>query len=301
MRTTWIVACGLALTLATGASAQNGPGLLGTYTIVGRAGSIGTTDISDSGMIVGWMGNSGFTYRNGELTPFVAPPVDGLPSAFSQIYGVNNAGDTVGEYFAVGVDPTGFLNRNGVLTTIAFPDAAARRTIPHDVNNFGHVAGFFQVSTGHTIGFLLRKGVYERIEIPDARYVAILGMNDADQLVGNYTVEGDPTLARHGFLWSQGVLTPIEYPGAEETEPNGIGRDGTIVGSYTKTVNGLEKQFAFVLRDGQYETIGIPGVLQNSATGINARGQISGMYFTIELDFDGNFAGSASAAWILAP
>lgn len=289
----------LALTLATGAFAQNGPGLIGNFAILGPSQSTAAYDISDSGLVVGAMGSIGFTYRKGVVTPFVALPVQGLPFAFSQIYGVNNAGDLVGEYFALGVDPTGYVSRNGVLTTIAFPDPAATRTIPHDVNNLGHVSGFYHDSTGHTIGFLLRKGVFEKIEIPDAQYIAILGMNDRDQLVGYYSLEGDYAFTRHGFLWSQGQFTPVAYPGAEQTEPHGIGGDGTVVGSYTKTVNGLEKRFGFVLRNGQFETIGIPGVLQNTATGINARGEISGSYFTFELDFDGNIVDVTGAAWIL--
>ncbi len=299
MRTKLIPICALALTLATGALAQSGPGLMGNFAILGPSGSLEATDISDSGLVVGALGGSGFTYRKGVLTPFVAPPVQGLVSAFSQIYGVNNAGDLVGEYFAVGVDPTGYVSRNGVLTTIASPDPAATRTIPHDVNNLGHIAGFYLASTGRTIGFLLRKGVFEKIEIPNAQYIAILGMNDSDQLVGHYTLEGDTTYTRHGILWSQGQITPIAYPGAEQTEPHGIGRDGTVVGSYTRTVNGLEKRFGFVLRNGQFETIGVPGVLQNTATGINARGEISGSYFNFELDFDGNIVDVTGAAWVL--
>ena len=63
------------------------------------------------------------------ITPFVAPPVRGLSSPLSRIQGVNNAGDLVGEYSAAGVNPAGDLSRNGVLTTIAFPDPAATQRL----------------------------------------------------------------------------------------------------------------------------------------------------------------------------
>jgi hypothetical protein len=75
------------------------------------------------------MGYLGFNYRMDVITPFVAPPAEGLSSPMSRIQGVDNAGDLVGEYSAAGVNPAGYLSRNGVLTTIAFPDPAATQRL----------------------------------------------------------------------------------------------------------------------------------------------------------------------------
>ena len=259
-------------------------------------------DINDNGMVVGRDGAFGFVMRNGIVTPYVAAPVRGLVSAFSQLYGVNNAGEMVGEYFAVGVAPTGFLDRNGTLITIRHPDPLADRTIPQDINNRGHIAGFFNTTTGRNIGFILRGSQFEKIEIAGVRFVTILGMNDADQLVGHITMEGDQDFIRHGILWSQGQVTPITIPGAINTEPRGIGEDGTIVGTYSKLVGGIEKRFAFVLRKGVVTTIGVPGVLNNEASGINRRGMIAGGYFSLEVDFfSGEIFDVTSAGWVFTP
>jgi hypothetical protein len=92
----------LAFSSISGAFAQPAVTSAGSYSII-SAGSntVGAEDISDNGTVVGRVGASGFILRNGVFTPYVPAPVRGLSSAFSQIYGVNNAGQVVGEYFAV--------------------------------------------------------------------------------------------------------------------------------------------------------------------------------------------------------
>jgi uncharacterized membrane protein len=291
-----VSAAGLVFLLsAFSASAQP----LGTFRLLER---FAPHDINDGGLIVGRDGAAGFVMRNGVITRYVATPVVGRDSLFSQLYGVNNAGDMVGEYFAVGVPATGFMDRHGVLTIISFPDASAVRTIPHDINNQGHIAGFFQNNLSKTIGFLQRGGRFDKIEIAGARFVTILGMNDSDQLVGHYTLESDPDSIRHGFMWSQGQFTAIAFQEATHTEPSGIADDGTIVGTYSKTVNGTVKRFAFVLRNGVFKTIGVPGVLNNSAAAINTQGVIVGDYFSLEVDFfTGQIIDATTVGWVLTP
>jgi hypothetical protein len=63
MRTTSISICAIALTLATGAFAQNGPGLVGNFAIHGPDSSLGAENNSDSGLVVGRMGHLAFHYR----------------------------------------------------------------------------------------------------------------------------------------------------------------------------------------------------------------------------------------------
>jgi uncharacterized membrane protein len=301
----------LALCTAIGAMAQPAATADGSYAIISAGGNtVAAEDLADNGMVVGRIGAKGFTLRNGVFTEYVAAPVQGLNSAFSQIYGVNNSGQFVGEYFALGVPPTGFVDTRGQLTTIAFPDANAVRTTPRDINNSGHVAGFYLTSDNKTVGFLLQGSTYHKIEIPGALFVTVLGLNDADVLVGHFTLEGDVLGTRRGFLWSNGQLTLIDYPGVnyaagERTQLFGIGRDGTIVGSVVKSVNGHTKETAFVLRNGQFRTIGIPGVTSNAATGINTRGEICGYYEAIEVRFlpsnQYEFVSLTGVGWVLRP
>lgn len=258
-------------------------------------------DINDGGLIVGRDGSLGFVMRKGEITPFIAPPVQGRDFPFSQLYGVNNAGNMVGEYFALGVDPTGFVVQNGVLTTIAFPDPSAVRTIPHDINNRGHIAGFYQDTFNRNIGFLLRGSRFDSIDLPGTRFTTILGMNDHDHLVGHVVMQGDPDFLRHGILWKDGQVTPIAYPGATQTEPTGIRNDGTIVGTYTKVIAGANQRFAFILSNGVYSTIGVPGVFNNGASRINIHGVIVGDYFWLQFSNSGQLVGSGAAGWIRTP
>ena len=273
--------------------------LLGNYLLIDNAAP---QDINDGGLIVGRDGTFGFLLRNGVFTPYIAAPVQGQPFGFSQLYGVNNAGDMVGEYFALSIPPTGFLDRHGVIHTIASPDPAAVRTTPRDINNRGHIAGSYETTFDRSIGFILRGSQFDKIEIAGMHRVIILGMNDNDQLVGWVVQVGDDPFLRRGILWSQGQITSITYPEALTTEPNGIGNDGTIVGTYTKLVGGGRKRFAFVLRNGVFSTIGVPGVLNNAASAINARGTIVGSYFSLEIDFaTKNTMDSREVGWVLTP
>ena len=273
--------------------------LLGNFLLISNAAP---EDINDGGLIVGRDGSFGFLLRNGVFTPYVAAPVQGQPFGSSQLFGVNNAGDMVGEYFALGIPATGFLDRHGVITTIASPEPAAVRTIPKDINNRGHIAGFYSTTFDRSIGFILRGSQFDKIEIAGMRFVTILGMNDNDQVVGWVVQLGDDPFLRRGILWSQGQITPIAVPGALTTEPDGIGNDGTIVGTYTKLVGGGRTRFAFVLRNGVFSTIGVPGVLNNAASAINTRGTIVGSYFSLEIDFaTGNTMDSTEVGWVLPP
>jgi hypothetical protein len=63
VRTMSISLCAIALTLATGAFARNGPGLVGNFAILGPDSSLGAENNADSGLVVGRMGYLAFDCR----------------------------------------------------------------------------------------------------------------------------------------------------------------------------------------------------------------------------------------------
>jgi probable HAF family extracellular repeat protein len=101
-----------------------------------------------------------------------------------------------------------------------------------------------------------------------------LGINDTDQIVGNYR---DASGGRHGFLLSGGTYTTLDDPLATNTFASGINASGQIVGYYRDASGGFH---GFLLSGGTYTTLDDPLAFAGTtrAFGINDMGQIVGSY-----------------------
>jgi len=152
------------------------------------AGATGTYSlaINDSGEVVGcWTdsdGNDhGFTLLAGAYTSFDYP---GGPQTCA--YGVNNAGDIVGE-FAYG----SFLLSGGTYSPLAFPGAVLTYAV--GINDAGDIAGSYCLTNGEcetngegSQGFLLSGGSFTTIDVPGEFYTDVTDVNNNGVVVGYY-------------------------------------------------------------------------------------------------------------------
>src|SRR5579884_2197670 len=212
-----------------------------------------------------------------------ADPVQG-----TNIVGINNQGQMVGEYWDSTSHIYGFLLNNGVYTTLDVPNATAEvgygNTFASGINDKGQIVGYYFDSAGGAHGFLLSQGVYTTLDDPNAGSgTYALGINNQGQIVGTYF---DSAGGAHGFLLNKGVYTTLDDPNAGSsiygsgTLAGGINDKGQIVGQYYDSTGGV---YGFLLSKGVYTTLHDPNAVAEAglgtyAAGINNQGLIVGGY-----------------------
>jgi hypothetical protein len=104
------------------------------------------------------------------------------------------------------------------------------------INDLGDVAGFATNSAGTTEAFLRRSdGRLFRLSYPGASATQAFGVNNGDQVVGQYTVGTGDNAMTHGFVWTPGLgFANVDDPnGLGATTINGVNDRGDLVGFYT--------------------------------------------------------------------
>jgi hypothetical protein len=107
---------------------------------------------------------------------------------------------------------SGFLLRDGVLTSFRVPDA--HFTQAQGINDAGTIVGLYN-DGNHTSGFVLDGGVFTTIQVPGALDTVIYGINDAGTLVGIYNGADGIT---HAFVAnvvpepSSALLAAVAFP-----------------------------------------------------------------------------------------
>jgi uncharacterized membrane protein len=127
--------------------------------------------------------------------------------------------------------------------------------------------GLTSTCATYECGFLDNSGAFSNNFIPGPAANSARGINDAGDIVGDYS--------NGGFFYTGPTYTPIDYPGATQTFANGINDSGEIVGTYCTfagTCNG------YVDNGGTFTSISVPGASGALATGISNSGQIVGYY-----------------------
>jgi Cadherin-like len=228
----------------------------------------------------------GFVDNGGVFTTFdngiaeAAPPT--VPLAVStDVDGITSAGVIYGDYadYVInnGSQPgwQGFLNNNGVVTSIAFP--GANITTLAGINAAGTIVGNYEIGgntnagwIGH--GFVDSNGSFTAIDVPGAYATSVVGISDGGEIVGNYQDNSNNTL---GFVDNNGVITKINIAGATSTGVSAVNAAGEIVGYYADSGGNIH---GFVDNGGVITTVDVPGATETDILGINAAGVISGYY-----------------------
>jgi uncharacterized membrane protein len=185
-------------------------------------------DINNRGQIAGWSddGVTGFGYirdRSGDFTKIEHPDASGTTPvglgaeiSGTDIRGINDRGEVVGNYAADGTIHGFFRDRKGNFTTVDPPGAAA--TFLAGLNDKGEIVGGYSkvgpedLLVGAPRGFLLSKRRYEQIAFPGALVTFPNGITNGGEIAGAY-VDDDGTT--HGFVRSKrGAYTSIDNPDA---------------------------------------------------------------------------------------
>lgn len=218
--------------------------------------------INSAGTVVGTQNGAGFFMPvNGTPQPLLGP------AGATNVFGINDLGNVVGQFTnASGASP-GFLVRNKTKSAYITINAPAGPDIVNaqGINNFGLIVGFYVGIDGQDHGFTAnaanaRNGFLTGVPVadpvipnmpgePGATFVfsQILAVNDAGIAVGYY---GDSTTSQHGFVYdtNTGIYTFLDDPaeafnnGVEVTQITGISNSGELTGFYSD-VNGAFHSF----------------------------------------------------------
>lgn len=281
----------LAATFCAGVAANNGLGhhqgrhhVQYKFETIDVPGSLLTSanGINDAGDVVGsfWHtqipGQFSFTdaflLRNGEFTTIEFSHSPGeKPDTTEAAWDINNSGTVVGT-FRPGRGITGgfqYQDANGSFAIISAPEFEVHSAF--GINDHGTIVGDFFLPQENLQGtYFLREGVFTRFAVPDARDTSVYGINNAEEVVGQYT---DAQSVRHSFFSRGALIEEIARDNAEVVAYD-LNDRGEIVGS-TSTEEG---QRGFVLRHGKYTLIHYPGAAATQALGINNHGVIVGEY-----------------------
>lgn len=111
------------------------------------------------------------------------------------------------------------------------------------INNLGDVAGFATNSSGATEAFHLRSdGKLIHLNVPGATSTQAFGVNNGDEVVGDYVVGTGNSAVTHGFTWAPGFgfQTVNDPNGATTTTINGVNDRGDLVGFYTDSAGNVD-------------------------------------------------------------
>jgi len=224
-------------------------------------GSVQTqvTGLNDNGVTVGFWStmntasqvnnNFGFYERNGSFHRVQFPTGDNANPVVDQLLGVNDHDVAVGFYTNGGGLNRGYTynirtHQFGRVWVPGYPTGvSAPSTTAAAINNNGDIAGFWtNPKTGNTDGFLFRNGRFTDLTAPGASSTQAFGVNNRDEVVGDYTVGSGSSAVMHGFSWtpSGGFSTVDDPQGVGTTTINGVNDAGDLVGFYTDTAGNTD-------------------------------------------------------------
>jgi hypothetical protein len=194
--------------------------------------------------------NHGFYEMRGHKAKSVNFPTnDNAKPQFDQLLGINTAGVTVGFYNDSKGTPHGFMYTIGTHRFKTVNVAGDTGITATGINNENDVAGIATNSAGTTEGFLKRSdGKVFHLAVPGATTTQAFGVNDGDEVVGDYTVGTGSSAMTFGFVWAPGFgfETVNDPQGVGSTTINGVNDRGTLVGFYTDSAGNTDGMLAHV-------------------------------------------------------
>jgi len=249
--------------------------------------------INDFGVIAGYFGsgtpasthpNKGYRIAPYSGTAFTNENYPG--SQQTQVTAINDWGNTVGFYATPKGANYGFLDEDGVLTSVSDPKTTS--TPPVDqllgINNNGIAVGFYNDAKGNAHAYEWDRvtKVFTPIDPPKATSATASSINDHGTVAGYYMTAGGTT---SGFVDRAGNWQTVQYPGSSNTQIYGINDAGTVVGMY---VGKHKATFGFVYSHGVFKTLSDPsGVGSTVVNGLNNVGALVGFYTDAKGNTDG--------------
>lgn len=184
-------------------------------------------------------------------------------SVWTEVAGINDAGQIVGTYTAGNGVVHNFTYLNGVYTTVNVPGMAHNYLF--GINDAGHMVGGSSevLPRGPYHATLFANGAWSFYDFPgnetDGRAI-----NSFGHIAGIYNAGyGTPD---HGFLKVGDEYTSIDYPGASITYVFGLNDAGAITGTYRDALGTLK---GFTYNQGTYTSVTYPGATETYLGGIN--------------------------------
>ncbi|MCC6367668.1 MAG: hypothetical protein IT165_29445 [Bryobacterales bacterium] len=174
-------------------------GIVTSIEVPGSKGN-GAQGINPSGDNVGWSTaladnkTRGFLLREGIFYDILVPG-----ASSTSAFGISPQGDIVGNYGSAGKIHGFLLSRDGVFTTVDFPDARTTNTTLYKMSAPGDVAGTAWLSNGEVHGFLWKDGVLKPFDYPGSVGTMVHGINSEGEFCG--MVKLTVTTPWGGFAW----------------------------------------------------------------------------------------------------
>jgi hypothetical protein len=140
------------------------------------------------------------------------------PNMVNELLGVNDYASAVGFY----TDRSGKNHPYELKITqgkfVALSPAGFDNAEPMGINDAGNIVGFSKHPDGTTEGWIYLNDAYEKVSYPGATSTEALGINNQNQVVGEYTASD----SMHGFLvtdvsGAKPIWQSIDEPGAAGT------------------------------------------------------------------------------------
>ena len=218
-------------------------------------------------------GTRGFVYSGG-----TSQDTGTLYGGDTVAWGVNAAGQAVGESLDPAGNPRAFLYSGGGIADIGTLGGSYAQA--RDINNGGVIVGGSQPGPAFpddgSHAFLYRDGVMTDLGTLGGGFSFANAVNEAGQVAGYSLTAGD--VAFHPFLYSGGTLLDLGSFGGDYAEARALNEAGMVVGLASLPGGGFSH--AFLYADGQLLDLntlvegGLGDFILTEAVGINGAGQI---------------------------
>jgi hypothetical protein len=196
---------------------------------------------NNSGVTIGYYGDSSFRVHGVVVAGSNSVTVDYPGAFYTFLYGINNWGTVVGVHYdgeGGGGYPYGFKLKNGKFTSIYYPNSIL--TVPNSINDKGAVVGFYWDKQTVQHGFILENGIYKTLDNPknnpqfSPNGNVLTDINGSGAVVGFYYI-GETI---YSFIYSNGVFKDILPKNGSNTYVEGINGFGEVIGITTLSSGG---------------------------------------------------------------
>jgi probable HAF family extracellular repeat protein len=210
-----------------------------------------------------------------KFTDFTFPGAAG-----TSVYGLNDSGVMVGQYYDSAGVVHGFRLDHGKGTTIDDPKGSD--TLCAGINSSGAIVGQYTDSSGDNHGFLYQNGKFT--DLSPMPLSGASGINDKGEIVGG--MAECQFCQQHGYLYNGHKYKRIDVPGAMETGAGSINNAGIIT---LIAPDNSDRYHSYLYRSGKFTEIKVPGAYESFAEQINNVGDI---VFSWDNKSDGNSHGA---------